>query len=42
VIGNWAFTATYPMFLAWGLLLGTAALGYRQMTRRRCDVCGRR
>lgn len=40
LLRNWAFTATYLVFLCWGLLLGAAALGYRRMTRRRCDLCG--
>lgn len=42
LLRNWAFTATYPVFLSWGLLLGAAALGYRAMTRPRCDTCGQR
>lgn len=32
---NWAFTATYPVFLIWGVALGVTALGYVQLTGRR-------
>lgn len=36
---NWAFTSTYPVFLAWGLSLGTTALGYFEITQERCRSC---
>lgn len=28
LVHNWAFTATYPVFLAWGVTLGATAVGY--------------
>lgn len=39
LLANWAFTATYPVFLAWDATLGAAALGYHHLTRRRCSLC---
>lgn len=37
--GQWAFAATYPVFLVWGLALLIAALGYWAMTRPPCASC---
>ena len=39
---NWAFTATYPVFLVWGATLFAAAVGYFLTTRPSCAACGRR
>ncbi|GAB3135863.1 hypothetical protein GCM10027258_09010 [Amycolatopsis stemonae] len=36
--GQWAFTATYPVFLVWGAALLVATLGFRATTRP-CPVC---
>ncbi|HEY3506046.1 MAG TPA: hypothetical protein VGN37_25075 [Actinocatenispora sp.] len=41
-LDNWAFAATYPVFLCWGLGLTVAALGYGWLTRPRCRSCDRR
>jgi hypothetical protein len=41
-LDNWAFAATYPVFLCWGLALTVAALGYHRTTRPRCPRCGLR
>jgi hypothetical protein len=30
-----------PAYLAWGLGLGAAALGYYQVARPQCRACGR-
>ncbi len=35
------FWVAVPAYLAWGLGLGAATLGYYQVTRPRCRVCGR-
>ena len=35
------FWVAVPAYLIWGLGLGAAALGYFQVTRRRCRACGR-
>ena len=35
------FWVAVPAYLAWGLGLGAAALGYYRVTRRACRVCGR-
>jgi hypothetical protein len=35
------FWAAVPAYFAWGLGLAAAALAYYQITRPRCDVCGR-
>lgn len=42
LVANWAFTATYPVFLTWGSTLGVTAVGYHYLTRRRCPSCGHR
>lgn len=36
--GQWAFTATYPVFLVWGVALLAATAGYRATTRA-CPAC---
>lgn len=36
--GQWAFTATYPVFLVWGAALLVATAGYRATTRA-CPAC---
>lgn len=42
LVANWAFTATYPVFLSWGATLGATVVGYHLLTRRRGQVCRRR
>jgi len=39
---NWAFAATYPVFLVWGSTLFAAAAGYFLTTRPPCPACGLR
>jgi len=36
---GWAVAATVPVFLAWGVALGIATLGYHLVTRPRCEIC---
>jgi len=36
-----SFWVAVPAYLAWGLGLEVAALGYYQVTRPQCRVCGR-
>ncbi|GAB3143652.1 hypothetical protein [Microbispora hainanensis] len=40
-ISPWVFDVIYPWFLAWGLAMGTAAVGYHHRTRGVCRACGR-
>lgn len=37
----WVFLVEYPWFLAWGLTLGVAAVGFHYRTRGPCTTCGR-
>lgn len=37
----WFFWVAVPAYLTWGIGLGVAAVGYYQVTRPRCRVCGR-
>ncbi|WP_052423732.1 hypothetical protein [Nonomuraea candida] len=39
--GSWGFAATYPVFLAWGLFLLAAAVGYLHATRREGETTPR-
>jgi hypothetical protein len=36
---GWAVAGTEVAFLAWGVALGVATLGYHLVTRPRCEVC---
>ncbi|GIH65072.1 hypothetical protein [Microbispora siamensis] len=40
-VSPWVFDVIYPWFLAWGLAMGTAAVGYHYRTRGVCRACGR-
>ncbi|MEV4299266.1 hypothetical protein [Microbispora rosea] len=40
-LSPWVFDVIYPWFLAWGLAMGTAAVGYHHRTRGVCRACGR-
>ncbi|WP_030509874.1 hypothetical protein [Microbispora rosea] len=40
-VSPWVFDVIYPWFLAWGLAMGTAAVGYHHRTRGVCRACGR-
>ncbi|MGI5157373.1 hypothetical protein [Microbispora sp. CA-102843] len=40
-LSPWVFDVIYPWFLAWGLAMGTAAVGYHYRTRGVCRACGR-
>lgn len=40
-VSPWVFDVIYPWFLAWGLAMGAAAVGYHHRTRGVCRACGR-
>ncbi|WP_283138132.1 hypothetical protein [Rhizohabitans arisaemae] len=40
-IEPWVFQWIYVLFLTWGLMLGTAAIGYHHRTRGACKSCHR-
>lgn len=40
LLSGWAASGTELVFLLWGIALGVATLGYHQITRPRCEICG--